>query len=70
MQKKYDAIIIGSGVIGCCVAFELAQLGYRTLSVDKLGDAGSFGFITPLPKAWRWPEKAITTGWTGQNIWG
>nr|NIT52723.1 FAD-binding oxidoreductase [candidate division Zixibacteria bacterium] len=41
MQKKYDAVIIGSGVIGCCVAFELAKLGYKTLNVDKLGDAGA-----------------------------
>jgi sarcosine oxidase subunit beta len=40
MPKKYDAVIIGSGVIGCCVAFELAKLGYKTFSVDKLGDAG------------------------------
>jgi sarcosine oxidase subunit beta len=40
MPKKYDAVIIGSGVIGCCVAFELAKMGYKTLSVDKLGDAG------------------------------
>ena len=40
MPKKYDAIIIGSGVIGCCVAFELAKLGYKTISVDKLGEAG------------------------------
>ena len=40
MTKKYDAVIIGSGVIGCCVAYELARLGYKTLSVDKLGDAG------------------------------
>ena len=40
MQKKYDAVIIGSGVIGCCVAFELAKRGYKTLNVDKLGDAG------------------------------
>jgi len=40
MLKKYDAIIIGSGVIGCCVGFELAKRGYKTLNVDKLGDAG------------------------------
>ncbi|MGD2038535.1 MAG: FAD-dependent oxidoreductase [Desulfobacterales bacterium] len=40
MQKKYDAVIIGCGVIGCCVAFELAKRGYKTLSVDKLGEAG------------------------------
>ena len=40
MQKKYDAVIIGSGVIGCGVAFEMAKRGYKTLNVDKLGDAG------------------------------
>jgi sarcosine oxidase subunit beta len=40
MQKKYDAVIIGCGVIGCCVAFELAKRGYKTLSVDKLSEAG------------------------------
>ena len=40
MQKKYDAIVIGAGVIGCCVGFELAKKGYKTLNVDKLGEAG------------------------------
>jgi sarcosine oxidase subunit beta len=40
MTKKYDAIIIGAGIIGCCVAFELAKKGYKTLNVDKLGAAG------------------------------
>lgn len=40
MTKKYDAIIIGAGVIGACTAFELAKKGWKTLSIDKLGDAG------------------------------
>lgn len=40
MQKKYDAVIIGAGVIGCGVAFEMTKRGYKTLNVDKLGDAG------------------------------
>ncbi len=40
MSKKYDAIIIGAGIIGCCVAFELAKKGYKTLNVDKLSTAG------------------------------
>ncbi len=40
MSEKYDAIIIGAGIIGCCTAFELAQKGYRTLNVDKLPAAG------------------------------
>ena len=40
MEKSYDAIIIGAGIIGCCVAFELAKKGYRTLNVDRLPAAG------------------------------
>ncbi len=40
MKKKYDAIIIGSGIIGCCTAFELAKRGYKTLNIDKLPSAG------------------------------
>jgi sarcosine oxidase subunit beta len=40
MNKKYDAIIIGAGVIGCPIAYELAKKGYKTLTVDKNADAG------------------------------
>ena len=40
MKNKYDAIIIGSGIIGCCTAFELAKKGFATLNLDKLGAPG------------------------------
>jgi sarcosine oxidase subunit beta len=40
MDEAYDAIIIGAGVIGACVAYELAKRGWRTLSLDKLPAAG------------------------------
>lgn len=40
MNKTYDAIIIGAGVIGACVAFELSKKGYKTLSIDKGPEAG------------------------------
>jgi 2-polyprenyl-6-methoxyphenol hydroxylase-like FAD-dependent oxidoreductase len=36
MNKTYDAIIIGAGVIGAPIAYELSRMGYKTLSVDKL----------------------------------
>ncbi len=39
-MKKYDAIIIGAGIIGCTTAFELAKKGYKTLNIDKQADAG------------------------------
>jgi len=37
---KYDAIIIGAGIIGNCITYELARKGYKTLSVDKLWGSG------------------------------
>lgn len=40
MSDRYDAIIIGSGIIGAATAFEMAKKGYRTLNVDKLPAAG------------------------------
>lgn len=40
MTQTADAIIIGAGVIGSATAFELAKLGYRTLSVDRNAEAG------------------------------
>lgn len=40
MNKKFDAIIIGAGVIGCAVAFELVKRGFKTLNIDKLPEAG------------------------------
>lgn len=40
MAKKYDAIIIGAGIIGTCIGFEMAKKGMKTLNVDKLPAAG------------------------------
>ena len=40
MNERYDAVIIGTGIIGAAIAFELAKLGYSTLNIDKLPAAG------------------------------
>ena len=39
-SSTYDAVIIGAGIIGANLGFELAKAGYRTLNVDKLPAAG------------------------------
>ncbi len=39
-MKTYDAIIIGAGVIGAAVGYELAKKGRRTLNIDFLPAAG------------------------------
>lgn len=36
----YDAVIIGAGIIGSAIAFELAKKGYHTLNVDRLPASG------------------------------
>ena len=40
MPQSFDAIIIGAGIIGNAIAFELSKKGYKTLSVDSKGDSG------------------------------
>lgn len=39
-RRSFDAVIVGAGVIGAAVAFELSKRGYRTLNIDKLPAAG------------------------------
>jgi glycine/D-amino acid oxidase-like deaminating enzyme len=34
MKDSYDALIIGTGVIGTAIAFEMAKAGWKTLSLD------------------------------------
>jgi glycine/D-amino acid oxidase-like deaminating enzyme len=41
MSTSYDTITIGSGIIGCSIAFELSKIGWKTLNIDKLAAAGS-----------------------------
>ena len=40
MNRTADAIIVGAGVIGSAVSFELAKRGYKTLNIDKLPTSG------------------------------
>jgi sarcosine oxidase subunit beta len=40
MADSYDAIIIGAGIIGSCLGFEMAKKGWKTLNVDRLPAAG------------------------------
>ncbi len=40
MSDKYDAVIIGAGVIGACIAYELSKAGRKVLSIDRLPASG------------------------------
>jgi sarcosine oxidase subunit beta len=41
MKPNYDVVLIGAGIIGCCIAFELSKKGYTTLNIDKEATAGA-----------------------------
>ena len=41
MTHTANAVVIGTGVIGAAVAYELAQTGLRVVAIDRLGDVGS-----------------------------
>jgi sarcosine oxidase subunit beta len=40
MNPNYDCIIIGAGISGAAIAYELSKNGYQTLNVDQLAEAG------------------------------
>ncbi|SME89780.1 sarcosine oxidase subunit beta [Tistlia consotensis] len=40
MAERFDAIVIGAGVIGAAVGLELARKGWKTLNLDRLPTAG------------------------------
>jgi sarcosine oxidase subunit beta len=75
--NQYDAIIIGAGIIGNCIAYELCLKGLKTISVDKLGGSG-FGSTSgscavirlyySTRKGLPLPGRDITIGSTGPAI--
>lgn len=71
MNKKYDAIIIGAGVIGCPIAYELAKMGYKTLNVDKLADAGegSTAGSCAIVRAHYSTEDGVALAYEGFKYW-
>ncbi len=67
----YDAVIIGAGIIGANLGFELAKAGWKTLNVDKLPAAGygSTGNSCAIIRTHysTWPGVAMA--WEGLHYW-
>ncbi|MCP3989805.1 MAG: FAD-binding oxidoreductase, partial [Actinomycetia bacterium] len=70
-EQDYDAIIIGTGVIGAAVAYELARRGRRTLNIDKLPAAG-YGSTSNSCAIIRFSYSTydgVAMSWEGQHYW-
>jgi sarcosine oxidase subunit beta len=69
--SRPDAIVIGAGVIGGAVAYELARRGWRTLSVDKAPAAG-FGSTSASSAVVRFSystRSGVAAAWDGVHYW-
>jgi len=66
-KASYDAIIIGSGVIGNSVATELSRAGFRTLNIEKLGGAGrgSTGYSSGICRMMYSIKESVQFAWDG-----
>jgi sarcosine oxidase subunit beta len=41
VKNNYDAVIIGAGIIGGCIALELCKQGLKTINIDFQTNAGA-----------------------------
>ncbi len=70
-SNDYDAIIIGSGVIGAAVGYEVARRGHRTLNIDKLPAAG-YGSTSNSCAIIRFSYSTydgVAMSWEGRQYW-
>ena len=71
MAERYDAAIIGAGVIGAAVALELARRSRRTLSLDALPAAG-YGSTSASAACIRVHYSTLegtALAWEGYHYW-
>jgi sarcosine oxidase subunit beta len=69
--RDFDAVIIGAGVIGCAIGFELARRGWRTLNVDK-GPGAGYGSTSASSAVIRFSYSTPTgcaAAWDGMHYW-
>ncbi len=70
-ETNYDAIIIGAGVIGAAIGYELSKAGRRTLNIDKLPAAG-YGSTSNTCAIIRFSYSTydgVAMAWEGQHYW-
>ena len=70
-MSERDAVIIGAGVIGGAVAYELARRGWRTQTLD-MGPAAGFGSTSASSAIVRFSystRTGVAAAWEGMHSW-
>ena len=66
MTPNYDCIIIGAGISGAAIAYELSKKGYRTLNIDA-SENGHDHDADPVQVQLRHIEVTLNTGIFSRN---
>lgn len=71
MSRAADAVVIGAGVIGCSVAYELARTGRSVLVVDKAGapGQGSTSSSSAIVRFHYSTYEGVATAWEAYHCW-
>ncbi len=69
--KTYDAVVVGSGVIGSSITYELGRRGFRTLTVDRHGGAGfgSTSFSSAIVRFTYSTYPGVAMSYEGLRYW-
>ena len=69
--KTYDAVVIGSGVIGSSITYELGRRGFHTLTVDRHGGAGfgSTSFSSAIVRFTYSTYPGVAMSYEGLRYW-
>lgn len=71
MTTTFDAVIIGAGVFGSGIAYELSRRGWKTCNVDMFGSAGH-GSTSSSGAIIRFNYSTVTgvrLAWEGNHYW-
>lgn len=71
MTKAFDAIIVGAGVIGTSIGYQLARRGWRTLNIDQLSASGQGSTSSSLAiiRTHYSTREGCALAWEGYHCW-
>ena len=71
MRKAFDVVIIGAGVIGTSIAYQLSLQGWRTLNVDRLSTSGQGSTSSSLAiiRTHYSTREGTALAWEGYHYW-
>jgi sarcosine oxidase subunit beta len=71
VTKAFDAIIVGAGVIGTSIGYQLARRGWRTLNIDQLSASGQGSTSSSLAiiRTHYSTREGCALAWEGYHCW-